>query len=103
MSKRARGSADDDGSDNRKIVEVLGVIGTVEGDSTAVADALAMKEFNINEWLNGLNLKKAEELKDLLLGFKDRGQNDFVIKAIAKFVPQMTALDIRYSKPQRWL
>ena len=90
-------------TDSRKIVEVIGVIGTVEGDSTAVADALNLKEFKINEWLNSLDLKKTEELKDVMLGLANRGQNDFVIKSIAKFVSEVDALDIRFSKSQRWL
>ena len=105
MNKRARVKADDDdGTDNRKIAEVIGVIGAREDDTPATAAALAMIfEFSIHEWLFGLNLKQAEELRDVLLSLKDRGQNDFVIKSIAAFVPQIEALNIRYSKSQRWL
>ena len=93
---------EEEDGDSRKIVDVIGVMDTVDGDSKAVADALALN-IDINGWLNGLDLKKASELKDVMLGLANRGQNDFAIKSIAKFVSEVDALDIRFSKSQRWL
>jgi hypothetical protein len=74
------------------IGEVLGEVSVVETDHPVVKEVLA-KSFQLDEWLTTMPLATAQELRDLTIEHTGRGLNDFVVKQMAAYHPQLTRLE----------
>ena len=64
-----------------------------DGDAESVVDAINAN-IVVEDWLNTLTLADAEALKLVTVKYEKSGHSDTVIRAYAKFVPEVVAIEV---------
>ena len=96
--KKVDDEDDEDAVTTSKISPIIGEILAKEGDAKSIADAIG-GSIDIEAWLIGMNTDTLEEVKDFLGKHESRGNSDYVIKGLAKFMASIIALEAQ-STPQ---